>query len=188
MSWVFVMGSCCLCFEHNTGHPFLFCFVVNAFSVLKGGCKITDERPIVELPYKGESLRTRAGAAMNNCSIFDGVAILSLSVTVRYVLLKRFGRDSVSCTAAKFQPHRPSYTVFVQWVAHKTEMSSSENCMRIPCFWGPMPAPKSLYYSVWAIAPVFGHSPCAGFQQDTIRTLATAILKGQWATAGSSMA
>jgi len=87
------MGSCCLCFEHNTRHPFLFCLVVNTFSVLKGGCKITDERPIVELPYKGESLRTRAGAAMNNCSIFDGVAILSLSVTVRYVLLKRFGRD-----------------------------------------------------------------------------------------------
>jgi len=29
--------------------------------------------------------------------------------------LKRFGRVSVSCTtAAKFQPHRPSYTAFVQ--------------------------------------------------------------------------
>jgi hypothetical protein len=52
---------------------------------------------------------------MNNCIIFDGVAILSPSVTVRYVLLKRFGRVSVSCTtAAKFQPHRPSYTAFVQ--------------------------------------------------------------------------
>jgi hypothetical protein len=54
-AWDFVMGSSCLCFEHNTGHPFLFCFVVNAFSVLKGGCQITDERPIAELPYKGEA-------------------------------------------------------------------------------------------------------------------------------------
>ena len=72
---------------------------------------------------------------MNNCSIFDGVAILSPSVTVRYVLLKRFGRDSVSCTAAKFQPLSLSYAVLVVTrFANKTEMASSEKFMQIPCF------------------------------------------------------
>ena len=47
-AWDFVMSSCCLCFEHKTGHRFLFCFIVNAFSELKGDCQITDKRAIVE--------------------------------------------------------------------------------------------------------------------------------------------
>ena len=136
-AWDFVMSSCCLCFEHKTGHPFLFCFIVNAFSELKGDCQITDERAIVEWPYKGESLRTWAGAAMNNCSIFDGVAILSPSVTVRYVLLKRFGRDSVSCTAAKFQPLSPSYAVLVHDSLTKRKCHLRKSLWGFPAFEGP---------------------------------------------------
>ena len=93
----FVMGSCCLCFKPKTGHSFLFCFIVNSFSALKGDSLITYERPIVEWPYKGKSLRTGAGAAINNSSIFVGFAMWSPSVTVKYVLLNRFGRDLVSC-------------------------------------------------------------------------------------------
>ena len=49
------MSSCCLCFEHKTGHRFLFCFIVNAFSELKGDCQITDKRQLLNDHTNGKA-------------------------------------------------------------------------------------------------------------------------------------